>query len=55
MPNDSKPIAVKLPAKDWSDLVNFIGGDLANMPENDPVRVQMDRICEVIRERLATG
>lgn len=46
-------IQVILPEKDWMDLVNFVRGDLANMPEDDTVRIQMDGISKQIIEAIA--
>lgn len=43
-------IAVSLCMKDWRDLVNFVGGDLANMPEDDEIKIQMARISKSILE-----
>jgi hypothetical protein len=44
------PVSVKLGAADWNDLINFVGGDLANMAYNDVSRIQMERILSIIRE-----
>jgi len=46
-----KRIVVRFHAKDWLDLVNFIHGDLVNMPEDNEVRVQMQRLSDEIRAR----
>jgi hypothetical protein len=48
----SARVTVQLSEKDWSDVINFIGGDLGNMPEGDEVKVQMNRVCDVIRQRI---
>lgn len=40
--------SVRLSISDWRDLTNFVQGDLVNMPEEDPVKVQIRRICDTI-------
>jgi hypothetical protein len=42
-------VSVRLPASDWVDLINFVGGDLAAMDAADPTAIQMCDICEAIR------
>jgi hypothetical protein len=41
-------VGVRLSEKDWIDLVNFVGGDMANMEEGCPIKAQMRRISETI-------
>lgn len=41
--------SVRLKISDWEDLVNFVNGDLANMPYEDPVGTQMRGILDAIR------
>lgn len=48
-----KKVSVKLTEKDWSDLVQFIRGDLANMDQADEVTIQMDAICVEIIKAVA--
>lgn len=43
--------SVRLSVKDWRDLTNFVNGDLVNMPEQDPVKIQMRRICDTINSK----
>jgi hypothetical protein len=50
MNRDSIKASVSLPVKDWWDLINFVGGDLANMDEN-PIKAQMKRICDAIKAK----
>lgn len=54
MKTKTEKLAVSLTAKDWSDLVNFLIGDLHCMEEGDPVKEQMRRICHEINRKLAT-
>lgn len=46
-------VTVRLSYYDWTELVNFIEGDIANMDEGCPVAKQMLRICETIRNRYS--
>lgn len=46
-------VSVRLPEKDWRDLINFVVGDLHNMDEGDEVREQMERILQEIRKASA--
>lgn len=48
-----KKVSVKLAEKDWSDLVHFVRGDLANMDQEDEVTIQMDAICVEIVKSVA--
>lgn len=41
--------SVRLKVSDWFDLINFVIGDLANMPEDDENKQQMTRILDAIR------
>lgn len=48
-------VKVALSRKDWADLVNFVGGDLANMyddQDENGIKAQMTRICNTIRRKL---
>lgn len=49
-PSHGKKVTVKLPEKDWRDLVNFVRGDLHNMDWECEIRIQMERICKTIME-----
>jgi hypothetical protein len=40
---------VRLKISDWQDLIQFVDGDLANMPCEDPVATQMRDILDAIR------
>lgn len=46
-------VSVICRVSDWRALVNFVNGDLAGMPEDDPNRLQMQRILNRIRMRTA--
>jgi hypothetical protein len=46
-------VSVRLSEKDWCDLVNFVQGDLDNMPEDDEIKEQMSRILDTIRKARA--
>lgn len=50
-----KKIAVKLSLKDWKDLWNFVNGDLANMPEGDEIKEQMEGVCREIQNAILTS
>ena len=41
--------SVRLKISDWQDLIQFVDGDLANMPCEDPVATQMRDILDAIR------
>ncbi len=44
-------VRIALSAYDWSELANFVEGDIANMDENDVSR-QMLCICRIIRDKV---
>lgn len=46
-------LSISLSEQDWSDLANFVAGDLANMDEACPVAAQMRGIVEMINTRVA--
>lgn len=50
----SPRVGVTLTARDWRDLVNFVVGDLDNMPADDEICIQMRRICDTIETRFLT-
>lgn len=45
----TRKLSVKPSSKDWSDLVNFVSGDLDNMAEGCEIKEQMSRILNSIR------
>ena len=47
-----RKVAVRLTPQDWEDLIQFVQGDLANMPEEDSIRQQMSWICENVQKAL---
>lgn len=50
----SKKIAVKLSEKDWSELINFVTGDLHNMPSDDPIATHMNEVLDEIRKAIVS-
>lgn len=55
--NKPDKISVRLCKKDWLDLVNFVGGDTANMydenlSDEESAKQQMTRICGAIKSQI---
>ena len=48
-------VAVKLTPADWSDLINFLTGDIHNMDEGCPIKEQMRRIMDTIRREALSN
>ena len=41
--------SVRLKISDWQELINFVTGDLHNMPHDDPNAQKMNTILDAIR------
>jgi hypothetical protein len=50
---NTKKVRVTLTVSDWTNLINFVGGDLDCMDASDPSKQQMLRVCDEIRKRVA--
>jgi hypothetical protein len=41
--------SVRLKISDWEELINFVTGDLHNMPHDDPNAQKMNTVLDAIR------